>query len=290
MFKVLYDFMAEDEGELTVSEGEVVQDCTTDTDAPEGWILVESAKSNKLGFVPRNYIEELPPATPVNYVDASRKQQFEQEQQNVSVQQISPSSSQKPTMSSQQKSVHQTIPSFLKSASSTMVKPNENVFSVPMSNQFSNHNFASSGGLSRSSSNNSLHSLGSTTGHNKLTQSSSKQSLFSVVQTAKLVSKASAKFSVNQVPVVPVVKAPPFAGMVERENYGEAISSTNEYFEKLGGHHSDSYSLHVKTLDEFAAAINQNMKVCLHCSMSCIAVLLSVLNILCSMYSSYSNS
>lgn len=58
-YKVLYKFVAEEEGELTVEDNEIVKnhnDSLDATDAPEGWILVKSSR-NQIGFVPRSYVQ-----------------------------------------------------------------------------------------------------------------------------------------------------------------------------------------------------------------------------------------
>ncbi len=121
------------------------------------------------------------------------------------------------------------------------------------------------GTLSRSSSRDSLHSLSSTNmnstqrlSHNN---DGGKRSLFSVVQTAKMMTKAVNKFTVNQVPITPVVKVPVFSNMVDREAYPELLSATTEYFDKLVASQTDSYALHVKTLDEFCAVMKDNIQV-----------------------------
>jgi hypothetical protein len=57
MFKVLYDFVAEEEGEISVKAGDIVEDFSNGNTLPEGWILVKVIDRNSIGFVPRNYIE-----------------------------------------------------------------------------------------------------------------------------------------------------------------------------------------------------------------------------------------
>jgi hypothetical protein len=60
-YKVLYKFIAEEEGELTVEDNEIVEnhnDSLDAADAPEGWILVKSSR-NLVGFVPRSYVQLL---------------------------------------------------------------------------------------------------------------------------------------------------------------------------------------------------------------------------------------
>jgi hypothetical protein len=57
-YKVLYEFTAEEEGELSVSAGERVQDYAMGESTPEGWILVKSA-TDQVGFIPKDYAEEV---------------------------------------------------------------------------------------------------------------------------------------------------------------------------------------------------------------------------------------
>eukprot|EP01034_Spumella_vulgaris_P038692 gene38692-47788_t len=68
------------------------------------------------------------------------------------------------------------------------------------------------------------------------------------------------KFSINQIPLVPVVKPPPFAQMAEKEQHDELIKSTEEYYDKLLSTHSEVVSLHGKTLDEFGNTMRENIE------------------------------
>ena len=62
----IYDFSAEEEGELTVSKGERVQlapgddgEYGTEDDEKGGWLLVTSLETGMTGFVPQDYCEEV---------------------------------------------------------------------------------------------------------------------------------------------------------------------------------------------------------------------------------------
>ncbi len=283
MFKALYDFNAEEEGELTVKANDILHDCSGTDPTPEGWILVKNSKSLQVGFVPRNYIESIQSMDSIATDNPNKTfAMAHNNSEHVSVQATSQNNAS--SMSSKFKGLikshHATVKnSNIFNQTSQSIKPNESVFPVTLEST-GNRGVTGAGGLSRSSSRDSLHSLGSTGGalNKQLHHSNSKQSLFSVVQTAKAVNKVTAKFSVNQIPVVPIVKVPAFASMAEKESYNEMVNSVSEYLEKLSSGQSDSYGLHMRTLDEFAGVITQNMKVgrrrsqltivgstCMHC-------------------------
>lgn len=57
-YEVLFDFNAEDEGELSVYVGELVKG--TDGEAEEGWLFVTSSDGAS-GFVPLDYVKEIDP-------------------------------------------------------------------------------------------------------------------------------------------------------------------------------------------------------------------------------------
>jgi len=62
-FVVMYDFSAEEAGELSVKEGERVRGLIGPEPAPEGWMLVQMLESNKgaqnEGYVPADYLQEI---------------------------------------------------------------------------------------------------------------------------------------------------------------------------------------------------------------------------------------
>lgn len=58
-YDVLYDFTAEDEGELTVFAGDIVYYFANGAVHPEGWILVENSVTRESGFVPEAYVQFL---------------------------------------------------------------------------------------------------------------------------------------------------------------------------------------------------------------------------------------
>lgn len=65
-YKVLYDFNAEEDGEMSVRTGEIVVQVAQTTgvdEAPDGWILVEVTEDNEKGFVPIDYLEKIITAT-----------------------------------------------------------------------------------------------------------------------------------------------------------------------------------------------------------------------------------
>jgi Variant SH3 domain len=53
--RVLYDFNAEDEAELSIREGQMLVLADASTPTPEGWLLVKTT-SGESGFVPKDYI------------------------------------------------------------------------------------------------------------------------------------------------------------------------------------------------------------------------------------------
>ena len=55
-FIVLYEFNAEDEGEISVKKDEIVTSVPNNN--PEGWIIVRKSDNVK-GYVPRDYIQEI---------------------------------------------------------------------------------------------------------------------------------------------------------------------------------------------------------------------------------------
>lgn len=61
-FTVLYEFTAEDEGEMSVAVGDELYQVSSDhsDDCPEGWIFVRKilADGSEYGYVPRDYIEQ----------------------------------------------------------------------------------------------------------------------------------------------------------------------------------------------------------------------------------------
>lgn len=59
-YKVLYDFHAEEEGEMTVKSGDIViydPDEGDGDDSKNGWIFVQSSRSSDCGYVPLDYLE-----------------------------------------------------------------------------------------------------------------------------------------------------------------------------------------------------------------------------------------
>ena len=62
-YKVLHDFQAEEEGEMSVVKGEVVRVCIVETDdvPKDGWVLAKSShKPGENGYVPEAYLQRLP--------------------------------------------------------------------------------------------------------------------------------------------------------------------------------------------------------------------------------------
>ena len=60
--KALYDYEAQQSGELSVTEDEMLYVFDKDDD----WLLVQSQKEGgKVGYVPGNYVEEVRPDSPV---------------------------------------------------------------------------------------------------------------------------------------------------------------------------------------------------------------------------------
>lgn len=78
VFRVLFDFTAEEDGELSVLADEIVRSSSTIQDpnglesdtTPDGWILVYSAQDGSSGFVPRDYLEETSEPFPVRDTQA----------------------------------------------------------------------------------------------------------------------------------------------------------------------------------------------------------------------------
>ena len=67
-FKVVFDFQAEEAGELTVAAGEVVfafagEDGIfgTEDDTRDGWVLVQSEDHASTGYVPMDFLEKREP-------------------------------------------------------------------------------------------------------------------------------------------------------------------------------------------------------------------------------------
>jgi hypothetical protein len=76
-FRVLYDFKAEEEGELSVKENDAVTDHSQflQDSAPDGWIFVK-ASNNSIGFVPRTYISPLEQDTNKKFATQQSSSQF----------------------------------------------------------------------------------------------------------------------------------------------------------------------------------------------------------------------
>lgn len=72
--RVLYDFTAEEEGEMSISVGDVVQFMNNEDDDPKnGWIHVHSTKDAQCGYVPADYLEDVlssPAAAPPTTIAA----------------------------------------------------------------------------------------------------------------------------------------------------------------------------------------------------------------------------
>lgn len=65
-YRVLYNFAAEEEGELSVSTGQIVETGIADEqELPEGWLLVKLKNSDNLGFVPKDYLEKMENSIPL---------------------------------------------------------------------------------------------------------------------------------------------------------------------------------------------------------------------------------
>jgi len=70
-FKALYAFNAEEEGELSIAQGDRLVahpggdgEWGTEDDIQEGWTMVTNTNTNQTGFVPVDYLERLPPPAP----------------------------------------------------------------------------------------------------------------------------------------------------------------------------------------------------------------------------------
>ena len=96
---MLYDFSAEEEGELSVSSNEVVvrhyDPQLEGAETPEGWMLVKSLQTGDVGFVPATYVTKVNPEAPKwspsplpgekSRIDIEREEEEEKEEEDETV-------------------------------------------------------------------------------------------------------------------------------------------------------------------------------------------------------------
>ena len=78
MLRAIYEFQAQDTGELSVRAGELLNAVYNSEEAPEGWMLVESMDTGGEGYVPSEYVQEIQHLAPSSIPDTESQTQSSQ--------------------------------------------------------------------------------------------------------------------------------------------------------------------------------------------------------------------
>lgn len=245
MFKVLYNFQKEEDGELSVKAGDVVQDYSMGKENPEGWILVKS-KNNEIGYVPVDYLKEIeqPPS----------EKKSEKSDYSMNIKDLEKTPESKP------ETIQPIDPNIAKTWSFAQVEK-------PPEHNIENLMHQASKGLSRTSSKESLTSYTNEKSNFGKFSSSLSRGGASATGNRRLYTAAHAiKSMMNPINKMKVhgstitgPKPPPITSIIENEDYDDLIQLTEKYFDKMINNQAEYFSSQSSTLEDFSVNIKDSI-------------------------------
>jgi hypothetical protein len=283
-FTVLYDFTAEEEGEMSVRAGEVVvavHDAPGAEEPPDGWIHVEVLGDSERGFVPIDYLESVkgfaPAPAPVPVV--SKPIEENKTNKPFGGKSIFPSAADVPPAAPKQTAAAKVQPQLTGAAGSTLEKagakfagtafksagairatsPPPKAPAQPAANPYSPAPMASNPYTPYNAPSTPLHSpitaaLGSSSGHGLGSSSSSNPLAMSKLKSAA----KSVQSMVHVASSVTAPRVPSLAAAVDREDFDELVKRNDEYFARLLSSQADTFSSLTDMVDALSKKLNES--------------------------------